>query len=432
MKKIVLSLTGVLAATAFAPEASAIPAFARQTGMACSACHFQHFPVLNGFGQAFKASGFTLMGAQGRVEGEHLSIPDTLNAAVLAKLRYQKSNGTDAPNTVSGTTTNGGQWQIPDELSLFFGGRVADNETLKIGMMMENNLAAAGAPLISGLRLPIVYEMDAVKLLAIPYATDSLGAGYGFELNSAGAVRGVRWAENRTDISAAQYVGVGATAATGLAFVAHSDMGYINVSRYSPNFTMGPDTGTKMTSNWIRLAYTPTVADWAMNIGLVSLSGSNYVAPTTFGAEMDTKGTIVDFQAQGVVAEREMSVYAQYATAPKSTAGGRLNYYNQKSNISGRKAATIGVEYSVIPHTLHVGLAYLSANAGKKTDISTDKETSVTVTAAYDVAQNVALVVNHSMRGGNIYDATTGDKAGNVAVGGTGKTLTTLMLEGAW
>ena len=87
MKKIVLSLAGVLAATAFAPEAAAVPSFARQTGMACSACHFQHFPILNGFGQAFKASGYTMMGAQGKIEGEHLSIPDTLNASTFSEFR---------------------------------------------------------------------------------------------------------------------------------------------------------------------------------------------------------------------------------------------------------------------------------------------------------------------------------------------------------
>src|SRR5512146_3168916 len=138
MKKIVLSLAGVLAAAAFAPEASAIPAFARQTGMACNACHAQHFPVLNSFGRAFKSSGFTLMGSQGRVEGEKLSIPDTLNAAVLMKIRYQKTSGTDAAGSISGSSTNSGHWQFPDEFSLFFGGRVADSETLKIGMMMEN------------------------------------------------------------------------------------------------------------------------------------------------------------------------------------------------------------------------------------------------------------------------------------------------------
>jgi len=73
MKKVALSLAGVLAAATFAPEASAVPAFARQTGMACSACHAQHFPILNGFGRAFKAAGFTMMGAQEKIEGDNIS-----------------------------------------------------------------------------------------------------------------------------------------------------------------------------------------------------------------------------------------------------------------------------------------------------------------------------------------------------------------------
>src|SRR3990172_1729051 len=102
MKKIVLSLAGVLAATAFAPEAAAIPAYARQVGMACTACHAQHFPVLNSFGRAFKAGGYTMMGAQGKVEGEHLSIPDTLNMSMIVKLRYLDNN-TASNNGVLGT-----------------------------------------------------------------------------------------------------------------------------------------------------------------------------------------------------------------------------------------------------------------------------------------------------------------------------------------
>src|SRR3989339_1376959 len=100
MKKIVLSIAAVMASAAFAPEASALPAFARQTGMACSACHFQKFPVLNSFGRAFKAAGYTMMGAQGKIEGEHLSIPDTLNASIIMKVRYQDNDST-APVTAS-------------------------------------------------------------------------------------------------------------------------------------------------------------------------------------------------------------------------------------------------------------------------------------------------------------------------------------------
>ena len=96
MKKIILSLAGVMAATAFAPEAAAVPSFARQTGMACNACHQQHIPILNKFGQAFKASAYTMMGSQGKVEGEHMSLPDTLNSSMLLKMRYQKAGGASA------------------------------------------------------------------------------------------------------------------------------------------------------------------------------------------------------------------------------------------------------------------------------------------------------------------------------------------------
>src|SRR5271169_4336593 len=97
MKKVALSLAGLLAAAAFAPEASALPVFARQTGMACNACHFQHFPLLNSFGRSFKNSGFTLMGAQGKVEGDDLSLPNVVNAAVLTSMGYTHSNATQAP-----------------------------------------------------------------------------------------------------------------------------------------------------------------------------------------------------------------------------------------------------------------------------------------------------------------------------------------------
>jgi hypothetical protein len=86
-------LAGVIAAVTFSSAASALPLFARQTGMVCSACHFQHFPMLNGFGRAFKSAGFTMMGvSQGKVEGEGLTIPNTLNMAVLATAGYERTN----------------------------------------------------------------------------------------------------------------------------------------------------------------------------------------------------------------------------------------------------------------------------------------------------------------------------------------------------
>lgn len=141
MKKIIMPLAGMLAVAAFAPEASAIPAFSRQVGMACNACHAQHFPVLNNFGRAFKSSGYTMMGEQGKVEGEHMSIPVSLNASLLLKYRHVKRSGVPgSAGTGAGTTTGDGQWQMGDELSLFAAGRVSEN----IGFMLEANTLGTG------------------------------------------------------------------------------------------------------------------------------------------------------------------------------------------------------------------------------------------------------------------------------------------------
>jgi hypothetical protein len=428
----------VLAAAAFAPEASAIPAFARQTSQACSACHFQHFPVLNPVGQEFKAGGFTQMSAKGKIKGEDISIPDNLNAAILFKGRYQKTSGSDgnvAAGTgvpaaavgtpvVSGTTTNGGQWQVPDELSLFFGGRVGEGEKVKMGFMFEGNTMAAG--LVAGLRIPVVIDTGAfAKFLAIPYATDSLGAGYGYELSSTGAVRGVRWAEHRKEVSAAQYVGLGNTAATGVALVAQTSFGYINFSRYSPNFTMSGGTGVQMSSNWIRVAATPTVGDWAMHIGLASLSGSNYPGGALTTNKFDTKGTIVDFQAQGQLGGNDTSLYAQYASAPAGNTT-TANYYNG-STAEAKTATTVGIDYSVIPHALHVGGAIRKAKNGKATLNADD---AMTLTVVYDLFQNVALHLNHSIYSGSSYNA--GGANDTTVTPNMGKSLTTFLLEAAW
>lgn len=426
MKKIAMTIAGVLAATAFAPEASAIPAFARQTGMACNACHAQHFPVLNGFGRAFKASGFTLMGSQGRIEGEHLSLPDTLNAAVLMKIRYQKTNGSDAAGTVSGSSKNSGQWQFPDEFSLFFGGRVADSETVKIGMMMENSLvgnAVGSAGIAAGLRVPVVVETGSANLLLVPYTTDSLGAFYGYTESSNGLNRAIRWAENRTQVFAHQYSGIGNGANTGLAFVAHADMGYINVSRFAPSFA----SATQMSSTAVHAAFTPTIADWATIISAEYLTGESYTG-TTLATKVATKGMGLSAQAHGTIGENETGLYAAYSVAKKSDAGSVANLYNG-STTHDVKGTQLGAEVTLVPHVLHVGANYLAGKNGKG-----ESENYVTLTGAYDVAQNVALVANYSLGSGSAFNAGGASDATTVAANGSrgNKNLLTLMLESAW
>lgn len=85
---LVISAVAFVGSFFIAKDASAVPSFARQTGHACSTCHFNGFPTLNSFGRAFKAGGFTDIGSQGKIEDEGLSIPDTLNVSLVTKFRY--------------------------------------------------------------------------------------------------------------------------------------------------------------------------------------------------------------------------------------------------------------------------------------------------------------------------------------------------------
>jgi len=50
-----VAVSGVMLAPT---TASAIPAFARQTGAACYSCHFQAFPAIKAFGRAFTMGSF--------------------------------------------------------------------------------------------------------------------------------------------------------------------------------------------------------------------------------------------------------------------------------------------------------------------------------------------------------------------------------------
>jgi hypothetical protein len=111
----------VLAGIAAATGARAVPSFSRQTGMACSACH-SGFPVLTPFGRAFKASGYTISGGEQideKQDGrETLSIPKIPPLSVQLVASYSQE-----AKAVPGTKT--GDALLPDQLSLFYAGRIA-------------------------------------------------------------------------------------------------------------------------------------------------------------------------------------------------------------------------------------------------------------------------------------------------------------------
>jgi len=112
-------LAATLALAAF--PAHAVPAFSRQVNMPCSTCHTV-FPQLTTFGRYFKASGYALTGSEtvtdkrdGRVT---LAVDRHAPLAVHAIASY-----THVREPGAGVRT--GDVLVPDELSLFYAGRIA-------------------------------------------------------------------------------------------------------------------------------------------------------------------------------------------------------------------------------------------------------------------------------------------------------------------
>ena len=127
-----------------AGKSQAVPSFARQTGMACQACHTV-FPELTPFGRAFKLNGYqidNLPQVQGiTADREHALLLNQLPPlSLMVQTSYTKTKtalpdscGTattnDAPCTngaVNGNAQNG-QLLFPQQASLFYAGRIAPN-----------------------------------------------------------------------------------------------------------------------------------------------------------------------------------------------------------------------------------------------------------------------------------------------------------------
>ena len=126
----VLTVTTVM--TAMPRSAQAVPSFARQTGLACEACHTV-FPQLTPFGRRFKMNGYTLTTKQG-VSDENASKQSTLSLADLppisAMVQATSTWWNAAPYEKGGANNaqvQNGDAMFPRQLSLFYAGRIADH-----------------------------------------------------------------------------------------------------------------------------------------------------------------------------------------------------------------------------------------------------------------------------------------------------------------
>ena len=106
-----------------APVALAVPSFARQTGLACSACHVR-FPELTAFGREFKLNGYTLTDHTKQIEASDADQRSSLELLELPPISVMfEAAYTSTMKSVPDAQNDDAQF--PQQLSAFLAGKVA-------------------------------------------------------------------------------------------------------------------------------------------------------------------------------------------------------------------------------------------------------------------------------------------------------------------
>jgi hypothetical protein len=399
-----VSAAAALAATLLPMTSEAMPAFARQTGKTCLTCHFQNFPILNAYGQEFKAGGYTDIGKQGLIKGPELSLPEVLNSTLIGKFRAVTTNE-------SGATTG---YNIPDEFGLIMGGRAAAN----VGFMVEASLV--GAPALAGFKIPMTaYKTDGgTRFGIVPFAHVGIGAGFGMELLNTGAVSNVRVFEHGFATSAQQYVN-GEYGSWGVSGVVTDASFFVNVAKWAQGWGAGGATPYSPDSLYIRAAWLGNIAGFESGAGVQITSGSSGAA----GLKQDTSSTAVDFQAQGSVAAMPLGVWLSYAAAPKSTAT-TTNFFNN-SQTNDVNALSLSAQLGAFHH------AAIKAGYRWAKDGDGNGDNALTLGGNYHLAQNLGVVVEHTLfTAPGVHNAFNAQGMNTKNNGGSART--TVMLETAF
>lgn len=374
-----------------------------------------------------------MVGAQGKIEGDNLSMPEFLNTAVFATTYVEKASSGGDPKI--GTPGTGG------ELSLFMGGRASDfaGFIAEAGLggsgpkdVTSNGTAVAadtkigtttGGGLVGAAKFAFLFPVGDYRMGAVIHSSTGQGVAYSFETLNTGAANthklmGKSGPSNQhvKAFSAAEYLDTN-SAATGASLVANNDSGFINFGMYEMAGNDQVGSATALTLNYLRVVKTMDVGSFDVGFGVQNFGGVSTVTNGNNSVASDgktnaPKATIVDAQAQGEVGGREIGFYASYGTAAAGTATANNPFNN--STTDTKSALNIAAEVSVIPHTSTIQVATRFGNRAGGTD------NALMVGVTYELAQNIGMSLHHTMQSGSYWDALADT---------TGKTATTLLLE---
>lgn len=234
---------------------------------------------------------------------------------------------------------------------------------------------------VTGNYLSTKFHFNITESVAfIPFSTDGLGVGYGFELLNTGAQRSQRPIENRKGFSAGQLLGTASGEATGAAIVYHTNDWYINYSHWTPQWGNSNVNIFGGLANYVRLVYMPTIGSWDTGFGLSVINGS--IKSGTPVTNLYVDGWTIDAQAQGQIGTMPFGVYTSYGAAPKSTAT-QENFYNT-SLTQDESSFGVVAKLGVLPSKMQVYLGRGFMKNGTTTN-------TTTVGLQYNVAQNIKV-----------------------------------------
>ena len=348
----------------------AIPAFARQMGVSCSACHTDNgYPALNRFGREFKASGYTMVGSEKTIGGGETlkdgltSIPSSLNMSVVAATTIDSGSGA---NDTSVSTNSFG---------IFLGGRVSQNvgAFVEVGYE-EGDSTSADHFSLANLVVPVTLKAGSNTYGVVPYSTDGHTATVSDFFNNGGLTA-------ISNVGARDNYG-----AKGLSFYVYNPNYFINYVAWSNGNKSG--TAIKL-ANYFRAAYTPQIGDWDLEIGAQYMTGNTngtddngFVTPNT---SKTTDTYVIDFQALGSVADLPLDIAMSYARAKYDP----NSLFTTNTDKQDGKAFVFDAKLGVIPRTLVANVHYTREDHAQD---SNDKVNTVELGLRYFITENANII----------------------------------------
>ncbi len=355
-----LVAVGLLGFVGLTSEVKALPLFAKQTGMDCTACHLQSIPKLNKFGRKFLASGMTM---SQKITDVNSSGSD-INPSVMFKSIYEKTDNKPSESGVVKDTivTNDGILSVPRTAALYVGGRVTNN----VGALVNLSYKSQNDNSISG-KMVYAKEIQDGYLGLAAYSTADFGPFSGMEIYNSGLYKPFRTFDIRRLSNALQATEIGTGAATGLqayfdkyGALADGDHIFATVGMYA----QGQDNNQmSLTSNLIpfaRIAYEYPLGSYNLILGGFVMNGGDIVDPTS-SLSIKRKTYGMDFMVEGYIGAKSATLTMSKVFKNEVTYTGIGAGTSKDIDNLDNEAFSVGGEVNLTPE-FGVKLAYLTFN----------------------------------------------------------------------